>query len=436
VLAFALIAAACGDDDAADDTTTTAATTTTTTTTTTAAPETTTAAPEETTTAAPEETTTTIPEGALVIWADETRKEPVEAAAAKFTADTGIPVVYQFEGFGNLKDEINQKGPIGEGPDIFIGAHDWIGELVGNGVLEPIDLGAKSGEFYDIATASFTLDGNLYGLPYAIEALGLFRNTDLVPDEPATYADLVASCEGLAEDVTCLGVAAGDAYANQAFIKGFGGYIFGYDAGFDATDVGLDSAGAVEGATWLNDQVVAGVLDAAVGWDQQRDLFNQGKLAYMWDGPWQIPAVTDAGVNYATSAFPTIDGNDPAPFIGVQGFMINSFSENKLAAQTLLVDYLTDEQTMFDIYKAGGRGPAHQGAFALAVADLPIIEGFTPVEGDPSAAMPNIPEMGNVWGALGNAITVIYNQTYEGEVSDAAAAMASAATAVRDAIAG
>ena len=31
-------------------------------------------------------------------------------------------------------------GPAGEGPDIIIGAHDWLGELVTNGLLAPIDL--------------------------------------------------------------------------------------------------------------------------------------------------------------------------------------------------------------------------------------------------------------------------------------------------------
>src|SRR5690554_7174789 len=29
----------------------------------------------------------------------------------------------------------------GKGPDILIGAHDWLGQLVVNGLIEPVDLG-------------------------------------------------------------------------------------------------------------------------------------------------------------------------------------------------------------------------------------------------------------------------------------------------------
>lgn len=422
LVALSLIGAACGAGDDAETTTTTEATTTTT-------------AAATTTT---EATTTTIaPQASLLVWADETRENAVKAAGALFTAETGIDVNYEFVGSGDMREQMSQKAPVGEGPDIFIGAHDWLGEMVSSGLVSPIDIGAKATDFYDLGLDSFTLGGDLYGLPYTIEQLGLFRNTDLVPDEPASYDDLLASCDGLGADVLCLGVPQGDAYANQAFIKGFGGYIFGYDAGFDAEDVGLDVEGAIAGAEWLDSQVKAGVLDAAIGWDEMRDFFNQGKLAYMWDGPWQVPAANDAGINYAVTPFPEIEaGVNPAPFIGVQGFMINAYSENQLLAQTFVVDYLSSTEVMYAIYEAGGRGPAQKAAFEQAKADFPSIAGFTPVEGDPSAAMPNIPEMNAVWGALGDAITLIYQQGYTGDVADAAAAMATAAEQVRTTIAG
>ena len=422
LVALSLIAAACGAGDDAETTTTTEATTTTT------------AAPTATT----EATTTTIaPQASLLVWADETREDAVKAAAGKFTAETGIDVNYEFVGSGDMREQMSQEAPVGEGPDVFIGAHDWIGEMVSSGLVVPIDIGGKASGFYDLALDSFTIEGDLYGLPYTIEQLGLFRNTDLVADEPATYDELLASCDGLAADVTCLGVPQGDAYANQAFIKGFGGYIFGYDAGFDSTDVGLDVDGAVAGAEWLDQQIKDGVLNAAIGWDEMRDFFNQGKLAYMWDGPWQVGGATDAGVNFAVSEFPEIEaGVNPAPFIGVQGFMINAYSENQLLAQTFVVDYLSSTDVMYAIYEAGGRGPAEKAAYTQAVADFPSLAGFTPVEGDASAAMPNIPEMNAVWGALGDAITVIYQQGYTDDVADAAAAMATAAEQVRTTIAG
>jgi maltose-binding protein MalE len=361
----------------------------------------------------------------------------LQGAAADFEAATGIPVDIQLVGFGDIRGQIQEAGPAGEGADIFIGAHDWVGELVANGILAPVDL-PNPDDYYDIATGAFSIDGTLYGLPYAVEGMALFRNTDLVPDAPATFDDLLAACDGLGDAIdNCLGVPAGDAYANQAFVQGFGGYVFGYtETGFDPTDVGLDSEGAFEGADFLDAQVKAGILDPAIGWGESGDLFNQGLQAFMWNGPWQAGAVNDAGINWDSSPFPTIgDDNNPVPFVGVQAFMISAFSEQPVAAQTFVTEFVNSQELMFDFFVLGGRGPAHKGAYADALADSPWIAAFAPVEEDPIKAMPNIPEVSAMWGALGEAIATIYNQTYTDEVPDARAAFQRAADAVRNTIA-
>ncbi len=435
VLVLAMVAAACGDDDAETTTTEAPATTQATTTTTQAA---TTTQAETTTTTAAETTTTAAALPALVVWGDEQREDVVRAAAEDFTADTGIPVEFQLKDRDSIRADVQVAAPAGEGPDLFIGAHDWLGEMVANGIVSSIDIGATADEFYGIAIDSFTLGGELYGLPYAIEMVSLFRNTDLAPDAPETFEDLLAACEAVADQVTnCLGVPAGDAYANQAFIAGFGGYIFGFEGGFDATDVGLDSDGAQAGATWLDEQVKAGVLDPSIGWDESRDLFNQGQQVFMWDGPWQTAGIPE-DIDFGVSPFPSIDGNFPVPFVGVQGFFLSDFSEQPVAALTFLTEYLATEDAMYRLYEEGGRPPAHIGAYERVAAEDPIVAGFgdAALAAPSSVLMPNIPEMSSVWGALGDAISVIYNQSYGDEVADAAAAMVRAAEQVRDAIAG
>ena len=55
-----------------------------------------------------------------------------------------------------------------DAPDIIVGAHDWTGEFVNNGVVAPIQLGDKSDEFALSAVQAFTYDGQVYGAPYAI----------------------------------------------------------------------------------------------------------------------------------------------------------------------------------------------------------------------------------------------------------------------------
>ncbi|MDJ0960678.1 MAG: maltose ABC transporter substrate-binding protein [Acidimicrobiia bacterium] len=428
LLAFAMIVAACGDDGGSD---TTAAPSDTEAPATTQAP----AATEAPATTAPPATEPPAEVTPLVIWADDTRAPVLEPLTEQFTADTGIPVEVQLA--SDIRQNMLTAAPAGEGADIFIGAHDWIGELAENGILAEIDLGGREGEFYDVAIGAFSLGGKLYGLPYAVEGMGLYRNTDLVPEAPATWAELTAACDGLTDITICLAAPARDAYANQAFIQGFGGYIFDYtDTGFDAANVGLDNDGAVAGATWLDGAIKDGYLSADIEWGNMNDLFGNGEAPFLWNGPWHLQGVRDSGVSYAVSTFPPVDGNSPIPFVGVQGFMINSFSEQQVAAQLFLTDYVATVDTMVDLFEVGQRGPAHKASYDAALELDAEVAAFSPVDAFPGLLMPNIPEMSAVWGAMGDAFAIIYNQAYTDEVVDPAAVMANAAKVVRDAIAG
>ena len=117
----------------------------------------------------------------LTIWADLNRAPILEAVAPEFTDEYGVEVVIQQVGFGDIRDQFIIAAPAGEGPDIFIGAHDWIGELVASGLLSPIDLGDKAEFFLPNAIDGFIYNGQLYGVPLAVENIGFFRNTELVP---------------------------------------------------------------------------------------------------------------------------------------------------------------------------------------------------------------------------------------------------------------
>ena len=54
--------------------------------------------------------------------------------------------------------------PAGEGPDLFITAHDQIGQYVEGGLIAPVDLGAKDGNITPNALAAFNYNSELYAL--------------------------------------------------------------------------------------------------------------------------------------------------------------------------------------------------------------------------------------------------------------------------------
>jgi arabinogalactan oligomer / maltooligosaccharide transport system substrate-binding protein len=450
----ALVGAACGDDDdggAADDVTTAtttggteAAPATTATAATTAATEATgdtgdTTAGSAATTAAPEGTSppTAPPRGTadLVIWADDTRTPVVEEIAAAFAEENGITVDVQELQFGDIRTQFSLTAPDGDGPDIIIGAHDWLGELVQNGVVEPLDISGVADGFQDVAVDAFTYDGQTYGLPYAVENIALVRNTDIVPEAPATFEEMIQIATDFkaehANDPTYQGLALqvgdqGDAYHLQPILSAFGGYIFAQneDGTFNPDDLGIDSEGGLATAQFLSDQAAAGLLSADVSYDVMIDSFAGGRAAFAITGPWAIAQADTGfaatGVPYEVTPIPPREGGeDPEVFVGVQGFMISSFSEQKELATSFVLDFMSQESTQLALFEAGGRPPALLSAFEQ-VSDDPDVAGFG-AAGAAGIPQPAIPEMGDVWSDFGLAeINVLRGQDPTTEFTNAA----------------
>ena len=422
---FSLVAAACGDDDDDDD----AGGADTTTAEGTAAPEGTTADTGAGTTAAEGTTPGTEPEGTsaptapprgdadLVIWTDDTRQPVVEEIATTFAEENGITVAVQQLEFGQIREQLSLAAPAGDGPDIVIGAHDWLGELVTNGVLEPLDISGVADGFDPVSVAAFTYDGQTYGLPYAVENIALVRNTDLVPEAPATFEDMVQAATDFKaqypDDPTYQGLALqvgpeGDGYHYHPILTAFGGYIFAQneDGTFNPDDLGLDSPGAIDAATFLSEQAAAGLLSADTSYDVMIESFGSGKAAFAITGPWAISQEDNGfaatGVPYEVTPIPArADGTVPQPFVGAQGFMISSFSEQKDLAKSFVLDFMSQESTQLALFEAGGRPPALTSAFEQVSTD-PDIAGFGE-SGKAGIPLPAIPEMSNVWTSLGLA---------------------------------
>ncbi|MBD4583297.1 extracellular solute-binding protein, partial [Xanthomonas citri pv. citri] len=74
----------------------------------------------------------------ITMWVDQNRQEPLQAVAEDFKEDTGITVELVVKDNSTMKDDFITQTPTGEGPDVIVGAHDWIGSLVQNGTIEPL----------------------------------------------------------------------------------------------------------------------------------------------------------------------------------------------------------------------------------------------------------------------------------------------------------
>jgi maltose-binding protein MalE len=340
------------------------------------------------------------PEVSLVIWADDTRTPILQALAEDFEATYGVGLVV--EQIADINDQLPIAAPAGEGPDIFIGPHDRLGGWVDSGLVAPLDLGDTTDQFLQVGLDAFTYDGQLFGMPYAIENMALFRNADLVPEAPETWAELLEVGQSLIDsgDVTYALVLEDNGYKVYPILTTFGGYVFGRDdAGtWNPNDLGIDSQGMIDAGNWIAENVAAGLISPdANDADTAETLFKTGEAAFIMTGPWVLDSFKESGVNYAISPLP--DGGQP--FAGIQGFMVNAFSENLLLAQAFMTEFIATDETMIELYKTGNRPPAFSPI--LDAVDDPDLAAFSDA-GINAALMPAIPEMGAVWGSWNSAV--------------------------------
>jgi arabinogalactan oligomer/maltooligosaccharide transport system substrate-binding protein len=346
----------------------------------------------------------------LTIWADEQRAPILETLGDAFSQQTGVSLVVVQKAIGDIRSDFITAAPTGSGPDIILGAHDWIGELNASGLLAPVELGPNAASFAPNAVQAFTFtDGKIYGMPQATENIALIYNTDLVPTPPTTFDEVKTMSADIQAAGTKYGFLrqVGDPYHFYPIQTAFGGYIFGQnaDGSYNADDLGLNSEGSVAALEWINSMYEDGLLDrnANITGDLMLSAFQNGDAAMVISGPWAINGIKAAGVPYAVTNIPA--GTQPgAPFMGVQGFMVNAFSTNQLLAQTFLQTFVATDATMQAFFDRDPRISAWVPvADKIEDADL---KAFSEA-GKVAQPMPNIPAMNSVWGGQGDAITLV-----------------------------
>jgi arabinogalactan oligomer/maltooligosaccharide transport system substrate-binding protein len=346
-------------------------------------------------------------EVSLTLWVyDDGRLEVLNQLGAEFEAEYGVKLSVEVVDLSEIRNTMTLGAASGEGPDMIIIPHDNLGPLVENGAAAPIDLGDKAQDFLPNAIDGFTYDGQLYGVPLAVENIGFFRNADLVPDAPTTWDEVAAIGQTLFDEGK-IDSAIGFpdlTYNSYPVYTSFGGYIFGRDeaGNFTTADIGMNNEGMVKGLAWIKSLMDAGIVSTNIDWEASHVLFETGRSAFIMTGPWAINRFDTAGVHYAISAFPAAEpGGEPGyPFLGVQGLVVNANKDNVLLAQTFAVDFLATEAHYQAIFDAEPRPSAWASIFTAA--EDPNTKGFNEA-GINAVPMPSIPAMGYVWDAWVNA---------------------------------
>ncbi len=351
----------------------------------------------------------------ITIWTHfgDIELEWLQGEAAAFEGVFGVPVEIVKIELGEIKQKMLLSAPEGEAADLIVPIpHDQIGEMAVGGVLADMSSFATADYLADLnsqAQLGFTFNGKLFGLPMYVEGPALIINTDLVSEVPATFEDMIAAAQGLTTDDTYgFLYDIGNFYFSYIWMNSNGGYVFGRDASDSlvATDLGLANEGSIAGAQIMKAfRYDYGLIPTGVDYGVADGLFIDGALAMIYNGPWAVPNYRDAGINFEVLPVPaTASGQSFSGFMGVQGILMNEFSSNKVDGANF-AKWLTRPAAQVSLANLTAKIPSSNAA-AAQVSDDPTIAGFAAALSN-AVPMPNIPEMGNVWGPMGDALSQI-----------------------------
>ncbi|MGQ1838137.1 sugar ABC transporter substrate-binding protein [Kocuria turfanensis] len=346
--------------------------------------------------------------GSIRIQAGDDEIPALREIAADFTADSGVEVEFvQREVNAQAISNFISQSPTGQAPDIIVSPHDNLGQLASNGVVVPVELGERAGDFSANARDAVVYDGVSYGVPYAIENVALLRNNALTTEDPASFDELRAVGHRLMDEqgieypfTVSQSAEAGDPYHLYALQTSFGAEVF--ERTEEGEYTGTLTMGGADGhafARYLQDLGETGDLRTSMSPDIAKESFLTGESAFHLGGPWELTDVEAAGMDVSVLPVPPAGDEQSRPFVGVQAFFVNAHAANPVAAQDFAANYLTRPEAQTALYESTGRPPASQVAVDRMQGD-PLRSAYARIA-ESGLPMPAIPEMGAVWSFWG-----------------------------------
>jgi len=313
-----------------------------------------------------------------------------------------VPLAVPYDSYFS---KLEAAAPRGNGPDLFIAAHERIGAWQATGLVEPFPAGEDTSDLHPATVRALTYDDRLQGLPLAYKCLALFWNRDLIDHPPATTDELVAMLPGLTGDKRFgLVYVHTDAYFHAPWMHGFGGGVF------DASDVeghgkvALDQPGNAAALAFVLDLQDRGFLPEEPTSALVTDLFNEGRAAMVISGPWFLGEI-GSQVHFGVAALPTVSatGQPAAPYLTVEGAFVSAYAKHASAARDL-ARYLAAPEAARVRAVQGRQAVTSQIAAAdPAIATDPILSAFR-TQLDAAVPMPSVPEMAATWEPQARAL--------------------------------
>ena len=322
----------------------------------------------------------------LDYYTDEPGKSNIDAQLQKCGTSIGLASVdHQSVPGPTLIQKVLQQASSKTLPDMLMLDNPEIQQIAEAGALMPLDdFGINAEGYAPGPVSAATYDGKLYGLQPGANTLAIFYHKDVLAkagvQPPKTWAELKTAAKKLTSDKQY-----GFAFNATADYEGAWQFLPPmWTNGGDETD--LKSPQIAEALQLWKDLVDDGsVSKSVVNWKQAdvNDQFIAGKAAMMLNGPWQIPALQKAKVDFGVAPFPvnTPDQTSIAPLGGEAWTVPVTGDEAKMAKAAELVKCMNTDENQMLRAKQGGLVPTKLALAEQYKTEVPSMAGFTDVVG-------------------------------------------------------
>jgi multiple sugar transport system substrate-binding protein len=318
----------------------------------------------------------------LDYYTDEPGKSNVDAQIQHCGTSIGVPKIdHQSVPGPTLIQKVLQQASSKTLPDMLMLDNPDIQQIAEAGALAPLsDFGLNADGYAPGPVSAATYDGQLYGLQPGANTLAIFYRKDVLAkagvQPPKTWAELKTAAKKLTS-----GKQYGFAFNATADYEGAWQFLPPmWTNGGDETDL---KSPQVAGALQLWKDLVddGSVSKSVVNWKQSdvNDQFIAGKAAMMLNGPWQIPALQKAKVDFGVVPFPI---NKPgqtsiAPLGGEAWTVPETGNDAKKAKAAELVKCMNTDENQMLRAKQGGLVPTKIALYEQYKKEVPSMAGFT-----------------------------------------------------------
>lgn len=261
------------------------------------------------------------------------------------------------------------------------------------------------------AVGSVSWEGKTWGLPFDQAGIALVYNKDLVspgdlPSSANDFAGLKLKADAFLQanpgtELVC-SQAFGEADAYHAAPIFFGAGVPDYID--DTGKTYIHTSESLDAANWILEMKSSSVPSNTFAECRQR--FLEGEVGMWWTGPWALPDIVAAGIDYGV--FPM-----GKPFVGTTVlFLARGADSRGTAVQAIdFMKFFTNVENSKSLSLANDSIPANSAALNSAeIQAVPWMAAFADTLAS-GQKFTNNPYVSCIWGPVGNALVEIWDET-------------------------